>query len=688
MRSPILARLYAILIEPPAVIKDVARRYQSRLLNVFLLSFMIAFAGVDTTFLLTKPGYSPPWYGYVFLMTAYLLNRRGQYGIASTLTISMFPIVIFANIASGRAGSPLTTLYYLIPGLIFASILLSIRFAMAFALVGLILIAAIPSVAPDSFVGFPSIVGPLTALVISCILVLISMWSRDQIEKERQAEVRDSAERLQLALDAAQMGTWSWDLESGRVSWSDQIVPMFGLNPGDFDGKYETYLSLIHPEDLSRVQDTVQRVLANPEADFMIEHRLVRPSGEVCWLEGRGKVHRNTSGKPIRMTGTVVDITERKRSEEALRQAEEKYRSIVEYAVYGIYQSSPDGRFVSANTAMARIYGYDTSEEMLRSITDIASQVYVDAADRNEFSRILLTEGAVYGFEARNRKKDGSIIWISSNARAVKDQQGQLLYYEGTVEDITDRKNASAERERLLDELSAKNAELERFVYTVSHDLKAPLVTIVGFLGYLEEDLKSGDRDAFHKDMDRIYRATFKMQDLLQDLLDLSRIGRMMNEPASIPFDMLVTEAVELTHGRLQERGVQVNIQPGMPHVYGDVKRLLELVQNLIDNAAKYMGEQAEPVIEIGCDGRDNGMSVLFIRDNGMGIAPEHHERIFGLFNKLDPNIEGTGVGLALVKRIVEFHGGKIWVKSDVGQGATFFFTLPLPKDDNSPKTA
>jgi signal transduction histidine kinase len=217
--------------------------------------------------------------------------------------------------------------------------------------------------------------------------------------------------------------------------------------------------------------------------------------------------------------------------------------------------------------------------------------------------------------------------------------------------------------------------------------LKAPLVTIVGFLGYLEEDLKTGDRDAFHKDMDRIYRATFKMQDLLQDLLDLSRIGRLMNEPTSFPFDALVNEAVELTHGRLDERRVQVNIQPGLPQVHGDAKRLLELVQNLIDNAAKYMGGQPEPRIEIGCHGQENGMSVFFIRDNGMGIAPEHHERIFGLFNKLDPSIEGTGVGLALVRRIVEFHGGRIWVESEIGKGATFFFTLPLPRDDNSPKT-
>jgi len=329
------------------------------------------------------------------------------------------------------------------------------------------------------------------------------------------------------------------------------------------------------------------------------------------------------------------------------------------------------------NPAMADIYGYRSPDEFIQLIEAIPSQVYLDASDRETFVRTVGEQGAIHGFEVLNRRKDGSVFWISCNAHAVKDSSGNILYFEGTVEDITERKQVGAERERLLGELSAKNAELERFVYTVSHDLKSPLVTIVGFLGYVEEDFKNGDLDALHKDMDRIYRATFKMQELLQALLDLSRVGRMMNEPQSVPFDTLVNEAVELTQGRLHERGIQVHIQPGLPTVYGDAKRLLELVQNLIDNAAKYMGDQSEPRIEIGCSGMQDDQPVFYVRDNGMGIAPEHHERIFGLFNKLNPGVEGTGVGLALVKRIVEFHGGRIWVESEANQGATFFFSLP-----------
>jgi len=362
---------------------------------------------------------------------------------------------------------------------------------------------------------------------------------------------------------------------------------------------------------------------------------------------------------------------------EERKRAEEKYRNIVEQAVNGIFQSTPDGRFLRVNQAMARIYGFDSPEEMLESITDIPSQLYADSSDRAGLLRALEVEGAIQGFESLSRRKDGSLIWISLNARTVRDAGGNTLYYEGTVENIAARKEAEAERERLMDELAAKNAEMERFVYTVSHDLKSPLVTILGFLGYLEDDVRKGDLEKAERDVERIHNAGVKMQDLLKDLLELSRIGRMMNEPEAVLFEALAQEAIELTDGRLRERGVRVGVGSGLPVVYGDRQRLLELMQNLIDNAAKYMGDQPKPSIEIGAAGFEDSKPIFFVRDNGIGIAPEFHERVFGLFNKLDPNAEGTGVGLALVKRIVEFHGGRIWVESEKGKGATFYFTLP-----------
>jgi signal transduction histidine kinase len=246
------------------------------------------------------------------------------------------------------------------------------------------------------------------------------------------------------------------------------------------------------------------------------------------------------------------------------------------------------------------------------------------------------------------------------NARLFSDLQAEL-----------------ATRQELIAELENKNAELERFTYTVSHDLKSPLFTVRGFLGYLEQDALAGNHERLKADMQRITDATDKMQRLLSELLELSRIGRLMNEPVDLAFNELAEEALQLVQGRIAERGIVVQIQPAMPMVRGDRPRLVEELQNLIDNAAKFMGEQANPCIQVAHLPAETGKPVFYVRDNGIGIAPEHHERIFGLFNKLDPRSDGTGIGLALVKRIVEVHGGRIWVESEEGKGSTFFFTLP-----------
>lgn len=233
------------------------------------------------------------------------------------------------------------------------------------------------------------------------------------------------------------------------------------------------------------------------------------------------------------------------------------------------------------------------------------------------------------------------------------------------------------QRRKLISELESKNAELERFTYTVSHDLKSPLFTIRGFLGYLKQDALTGNTERLEADIQRIVDATDKMQQLLNDLLELSRVGRLMNEPTLVNMQQLVADVLNLSHGQIHQRGVEVRAQNNLPNAQGDRQRIFEVVQNLVGNAAKFMGEQPTPIIEIGVAGWQHGMPIFFVRDNGMGIEPEHHERIFGLFNKLDPKSDGTGIGLALVKRIVEFHGGEIWVESQPGNGSTFYFTLP-----------
>lgn len=279
--------------------------------------------------------------------------------------------------------------------------------------------------------------------------------------------------------------------------------------------------------------------------------------------------------------------------------------------------------------------------------------------------------------EFRMRTKAGGYRWILTRGQVTeRNKDGEPERMTGTHQDITERKEAETMREELINEMEEKNAELERFTYTVSHDLKSPLITIKGFLGMLQRDMERGDQEHISKDMDRISQAADKMQRLLDELLELSRVGRLNNPPEDVHMSDLAHEAVELVAGQIAARGVQVDIHPDLPIIHGDRPRLLEVFQNLVDNATKFMGDEQKPHIEIGMR-QDGNKNVFYVKDNGMGIKEQYFQKVFGLFDQLDQGKGGTGIGLALVKRVIETHGGHIWVESEgLGKGATFCFTL------------
>ena len=266
------------------------------------------------------------------------------------------------------------------------------------------------------------------------------------------------------------------------------------------------------------------------------------------------------------------------------------------------------------------------------------------------------------------------IILIAGNAvyRLVRNVYYHLAQAEYEIET---RKHAEGEREALIRQLKSKNQELDRFAIRVSHDLKTPLITVAGFLGYLEKDIKAENHERVEKNLAQINAAAKQMGNFVDELLDLSRVGRIISPPTNVAFDAIVQAALKAAEGPLEARHVQVKVEAIFPFVYVDRGRIVQVMQNLITNAVKFIGTQPSPIIRIGFKEVD-GEHIFSVGDNGMGIAPEHHERIFELFNKLDANTEGTGIGLGLVKRIIEVHGGKIWVESELGKGATFFFTL------------
>jgi signal transduction histidine kinase len=290
----------------------------------------------------------------------------------------------------------------------------------------------------------------------------------------------------------------------------------------------------------------------------------------------------------------------------------------------------------------------------------------------------------VQNLERENAFTEADMRLLTTIAMNVGIAIHNAQLYTAAQQELAERTEAEREREKLIVELEAKNAELERFTYTVSHDLKAPLITIRGFLGFLEKDALAGNWERLKDDAAHIVAATDKMQRLLGELLELSRIGRMMNPPQAVSFEAIAREGTELVRGHIEGRGVKVDFATDLPTVYGDRARLVEVVQNLVDNACKFMGDQTEPCIKIGQRGTDaDGKPVFFVQDNGIGIESQYHNQVFGLFNKLDAQTDGTGVGLALVKRIVEVHGGRIWVESaGTGQGTTFCFTLRMSPAD------
>lgn len=230
---------------------------------------------------------------------------------------------------------------------------------------------------------------------------------------------------------------------------------------------------------------------------------------------------------------------------------------------------------------------------------------------------------------------------------------------------------------RFTAELEDKNAELERFVYTVSHDLRSPLVSIKGFVGLMHKDIAAGNLQKACTDADRIDRAAGDMGDLLEGLLELSRIGRIINPSVAGSLTELVTRAAEPLQDRIAQGGITLVIGKHMPDFWGDEIRLIEVFQNLLENAIKFMGNQPEPRIEVNAWHAEDKL-ICVVRDNGIGIEPSYHERIFNLFERLDTNTEGSGIGMSLVKRIIDAHGGTIEVESTgAGKGTAFVITLP-----------
>ncbi|MBK5191402.1 MAG: HAMP domain-containing histidine kinase, partial [Methanosarcinales archaeon] len=259
-----------------------------------------------------------------------------------------------------------------------------------------------------------------------------------------------------------------------------------------------------------------------------------------------------------------------------------------------------------------------------------------------------------------------------------KDGNGNVIGYHETIRDITERKRMEEERERIFKDLEVKNSEMERFVYTVSHDLRSPLVTIQGYTELLRKDIGRNETEQVETDLKYIANAATTMDLLLKDTLQLSRVGRVTNPPEDVPFGEIVKEALELIAEHIKSSGVDVSMAKDFPTVHVDRMRIREVLVNLIENSINYRDEQPSPKINMGYR-VDGGEIVFFVQDNGIGMDKSQHKKVFDLFYKVDKSSsKGTGAGLAIVKRIIEVQGGRIWIESEKGKGCTICFTLPI----------
>ena len=485
-----------------------------------------------------------------------------------------------------------------------------------------------------------------------------------KVRRAIEKKLRVSEQKFSKAFRSSPDSVTLTELESGHlIEVNDGFRGVFGYSREEALGRTTLDLGLYqNPSDRQKMVQILREQGNIRNMELIGVHK----SGSV--LTALLSVEQiKISGKPHLVTITR-DITEHKKAEETLRLNEERYRTLAQNLPdSALLLFNQDLRFIIADGPEIDATGF--SREMLegKTLQEALPSEFAQLVGSN-MRRTLAGEKFYAELPYEDRFYKYSYVPLRDNSGNVG--MGMIL-----ATNITERKYAEKERERLFDELETKNAELERFTYTVSHDLKSPLITIRGFLGYLEKDAVEGNIERLTNDIERISKAAEKMQQLLDELLELSRIGRLINEPEGISFETIAREAISLVEGQLKDSNIKVKIGSNLPKVYGDRVRLVEVIQNLVDNAAKFTKGQSNPKIEVGAHD-DDGETTFYVKDNGIGIDPKYHRKIFGLFDKLDPSSDGTGVGLALVKRIVEVHGGRIWVESEAGKGATFYFTL------------
>jgi PAS domain S-box-containing protein len=451
-------------------------------------------------------------------------------------------------------------------------------------------------------------------------------------------------------------------------------------------------LSIIHQDD----QEVLRKALSEALRDGEAHNVVVRgPADQFLQLDVITCYDEN--GRPLHLRCHFLDITQRIRTErelvritrevseansrlreanQDLERLKESYRDLYHFAPVLYFSLDPEGRLVAFNETTLRVLGYGREALLGKPYTTL-----LPAAEREEFDLATLQRpGEV---ESRWVKCDGTEIDVWIGTTIIRDLKGAFLRSRSAARDVTETRRLADALRAKNDELLRINQELEEFTYVVSHDLKEPLRTLEAFSTFLAQDYGEKLAEDGQEYIRHLVQASRRLGKLIDDLLVLSRTGRVINSPRPFDWGPAIATVLGDLHGLIQKRQARVHAEGRLPPCLGDPERIGQLLANLIGNGLKYnKNEHPEVVIGARPVSLSDTQAVLYVRDNGEGIDPQHHEQIFRIFRRLHRNdeVEGTGAGLAICKRIVEAHGGRIWVESRPGEGATFLFTLPLAR--------
>jgi len=497
----------------------------------------------------------------------------------------------------------------------------------------------------------------------------------EDITERKKAEkmLRESEERLSLAIEGSNGGLWDLEFNAndplGSIPDTIYISPdlkrIIGYEDNEFPNSMGDWKGRIIPEDLVLLNKSAEDHLKGLKDLHEAEYRIFHKDGSIRWIYTRGKILRDKNSRHIRWSGVDWDITDRKRAAEALRKAEEKYRNIFYHAIEGIFQTTPEGAFISANPALARIHGYDSPEELINTITDIGSQIHVDPNLRSELTRLLAERKVVRDFEAQVHSKDGSRIWISLNIKAVHDTDGRLLHYEGTIQDITERKRAEEkvrlyeeQLRSLISELSLVEEEERRRIATDLHDHIGQILALAKIK--LESLREMASSTGLAVPLDPI-------REMIEQAIQYTRTLTFELSPP-ILYELGFEAAVEWLTEQIQEQhgilvGFEDDLQPKpMSHELRILlfKAVRELVINIVKHA---QARSAKVSIR-----RDDKHIHVLIRDDGYGFNPF----------KDNPSGKMRGFGLFSIRERLKHFGGNFEIESNPGHGTRVTLVAPL----------